>query len=188
LRALDNKQIDAGHTWGPTKFAAIQNGYNVLATAKDVPGIISDVLIFNSKVVDERPDDIETIVKSINEGINYLHNNREKSSQALSNFFNMSRDEVQDGFEGIKILGLKENVQAMNMSTTTSTSSSSGGGGDDDDDDDGNTTSLYPSGVIIAKYLLDRGQIRQIPNFDQIVDPRFVYALYNNNSIIATNG
>jgi NitT/TauT family transport system substrate-binding protein len=189
LRALDNKQIDAGHTWGPTKFAAIQNGYNVLATAKDVPGIISDVLIFNSKVVDERPDDIETIVKSINEGINYLHNNREKSSQALSNFFNMSRDEVQDGFEGIKILDLKENVQAMNLSTTTTTtittSSSSGGGGDDDDD--GDTTLLYPSGVTIAKYLLDRGQIRQMPNFDQIIDPRFVYALYNNNSMIATD-
>ena len=23
LKALDNKQIDAGHTWGPTKFAAL---------------------------------------------------------------------------------------------------------------------------------------------------------------------
>jgi hypothetical protein len=117
-----------------------------------------------------------------------LHNNREKSSQALSNFFNMSRDEVQDGFEGIKILDLKENVQAMNLSTTTTTittSSSSGGGGDDDDD--GDTTLLYPSGVTIAKYLLDRGQIRQMPNFDQIIDPRFVYALYNNNSMIATD-
>lgn len=169
LKALDNKQIDAGHTWGPTKFAAIQNGYNVLATAKNVPGIISDVLIFNSKVVDKRPYDIEAIVKSINEGKKYLDNNKEDSSQILSNFFNMSRDEVQDGFEGIQILGLKDNVQTMNKSSIG-----------------GNTTSLYQSGATIAKYLLDRGQIRQIPDFDEIIDPRFVYAIYENDNEIAT--
>jgi len=170
LKALDNKLIDAGHTWGPTKFAAIQRGYNIVATAKDVPGIITDVLIFNSKLVDQRPADIQSIVKSINAGINYLNNNKEKSSQALSNFFNMSSDEVRDGFEGIKILGLKDNVEAMNKSTSG-----------------GNTTSLYQSGAIIAKYLLDRGQIRQMPNFDDIIDPRFVDALYNNKSLVATN-
>jgi NitT/TauT family transport system substrate-binding protein len=170
LKALDNKLIDAGHTWGPTKYAAIQRGYDIVATAKDVPGIITDVLIFNSKLVDERPADIQAIVKSINGGINYLNNNKEKSSQALSNFFNMSSDEVRDGFEGIKILGLKDNVEAMNKSTSG-----------------GNTTSLYQSGAIIAKYLLDRGQIRQMPNFDDIIDPRLVDALYNNKSLLVTN-
>jgi NitT/TauT family transport system substrate-binding protein len=171
LEALGNKQIDAGHTWGPTKFAALQSGYDVLATAKDVPGIITDVLIFHSELVDKRPDDIEAIVKSINEGKKYLDNNKEKSSLVLSNFFNMSRDEVEDGFEGIQILGLKDNVETMNKSSTGSNA----------------TISLYQSGATIAKYLLDKGQIRQIPNFDELIDPRFVYAIYENDSEIATN-
>jgi NitT/TauT family transport system substrate-binding protein len=164
LKALDNKQIEAGHTWGPTKLAAIQSGYKILATAKDVPGIITDVLIFNSKIVDTRPEDIEAIVKSINQGKEYLDSNKEKSSQVLSNFFNMTREEVQDGFEGIQILGLKDNVEAMNKSSNS------------------NMTSLYQSGDIIAKYLLDRGQIRQMPDFDEIIDPGFVYTILNNNS------
>jgi NitT/TauT family transport system substrate-binding protein len=164
LKALDNKLTDAGHTWGPTKFAAIQSGYEILATAKDVPGIIADVLIFDSGLVETRPEDIQAIMKSINQGKEYLDSNKEKSFQVLSNFFNMSREEVQDGFKGIRILGLKENVEAMNKSASS------------------NMTSLYRSGDIIAKYLLDRGQIRQIPDFNKIIDPRFVYTIFGNNS------
>lgn len=165
LNALNNKQIDAGHTWGPTKLAAIQSGYNTLTTAKDVVGIITDVLIFNSRIVDSRPDDIQAIIESISQGKEYLDNNKENSSQILSDFYNMSRDEVRDGFEGIQILGLEDNVEAMNKSLASS-----------------NMKSLYRSGATIAKYLLDRGQIRQIPDFDEIIDPRFVDAIYENDS------
>jgi NitT/TauT family transport system substrate-binding protein len=164
LKALDNKQIDAGHTWGPTKFAAIQRGYEILATANDVPGIIADVLVFNSKIVETRPKDIEAIVKSINQGKEYLDSNKEKSLQVLSNFLNMSREEVLDGFEGIRILGLKDNLEAMNKLNTS------------------NVTTLSQSGNVIAKYLLDRGQIRQIPDFEEIIDPRFVYAIFRNDT------
>jgi NitT/TauT family transport system substrate-binding protein len=161
LKALNNRQIAAGHTWGPTKLAAVQKGYRILATAKDVPGIIADVLIFNSKIVEKRPDDIQAIVRSIIEGKEYLDNNKEQSLQILSNFFNMSRQEVLEGFEGIRLLGLKDNVEAMNKSA--------GGGGSSS-----SNLTLYHSGDIIAKYLLDRGQIRQIPHFDEIIDPKFV--------------
>lgn len=167
LKALNSKRIDAGHTYGPAKFAAIQNGYEILATARDVPAIIADVLIFNSKVAENRPKDIEAVVKSIIQGKVYFDNNKEKSLQVLSNFFNMSKEEVQDGFEGIQVLGLEDNVKAMNKSSGGSSS---------------NRTTLYDSGNIIAKYLLDRGQIRQIPEFDEIIDPRFVYAIFRNNT------
>ena len=65
LKALESKQIDAGHTWGPTKLVAIKKGHKILDTAEDVPGIIADVLIFNSKIVETRPQDIQVIVESI---------------------------------------------------------------------------------------------------------------------------
>lgn len=163
LEALESEQIDAGHTWGPTKFAALQNGYKVLATAEDVLGVITDVLIFNSRVVDSRPGDIQAIVNSINQGKEYLDSNREESSLLLSNYFNMSLQEVQDGFEGIQILGLEDNVDAMNKSL------------------DSGMTSLYHSGHVIAEYLLERGQIRQMPNFDEIIDPKFVNKIFEEN-------
>ena len=163
LEALESEQIDASHTWGPTKFAALQNGYKVLATAEDVLGVITDVLIFNSRVVDSRPGDIQAIVNSINQGKEYLDSSREESSLLLSNYFNVSLQEVQDGFEGIQILGLEDNVDAMNKSL------------------DSGMTSLYHSGHVIAEYLLERGQIRQMPNFDEIIDPKFVNKIFEEN-------
>ncbi|HZD35414.1 MAG TPA: hypothetical protein VE130_09440, partial [Nitrososphaeraceae archaeon] len=170
LSALKSKEIDAGHTWGPTKFEALQSGYSTLTTAKDVEGTITDVLIFNSRIVESRPDDIQTIIESISHGKEYLDNNRENSSQILSDFYNMSREEVQDGFEGIQILSLNDNVEAMNKSLASS-----------------NMKSLYRSGATIANYLLDRGQIREIPNFDEIIDPRFVDAIYEKNNSVSSN-
>ena len=111
------------------------------------------------------------IVESIKLGKEYLDANKEESSQVLSKFFNMSKDEEQDGFEGIQILGLKDNIEAMNKSSNSNS----------------NTSSLYQSGDIIAKYLLDRGQIRQIPDFDKIIDPQFVYTIYENNNKIVSS-
>jgi hypothetical protein len=79
----------------------------------------------------------------------------------------MSTDEVQDGFEGIQVLGLEDNIKAMNRSSSHRS----------------NFTTLYESGDIIANYLLERGQIRQIPNLDEIIDPRFIYAISRNETI-----
>jgi hypothetical protein len=114
-------------------------------------------------VVDSRPGDIQAIVNSINQGKEYLDSSREESSLLLSNYFNMSLQEVQDGFEGIQILGLEDNVDAMNKSL------------------DSGMTSLYHSGHVIAEYLLERGQIRQMPNFDEIIDPKFVNKIFEEN-------
>jgi NitT/TauT family transport system substrate-binding protein len=167
VKALNTKQIDAGHTYGPAKFTGIQNGYDTVATAKDVPAIIADVLIFNSKIVETRPEVIDAVVKSINQGKEYFDHNKENTYFLLSNFYNMTTEEVQDGFEGIQVLGLEDNIKAMNRSSSNGN----------------NFTTLYESGDIIANYLLERGQIRQLPNFDEIIDPRFIYAISKNEEI-----
>jgi NitT/TauT family transport system substrate-binding protein len=156
-KALEERKIDAGHTWGPNKFNALQKGYKVLATGADVPGIITDVLVFNSEITEERPDDIQAIVKSVVQGREYLDNNREESLTILSNFLNMSQEELQDGFKGLHLLNLNDNIKAMQKSNET--------------------TSMYHSGEIIADFYLKNGQIRQVPDFDDIIVPKFVNSI-----------
>jgi NitT/TauT family transport system substrate-binding protein len=167
LKALNAKQIDAGHTYGPAKIAGIRSGYDIIATAEDAPAIIADVLLFNSKVAETRPEAVEAVVKSINQGKEYFDHNKEKTYLLLSDFFNMTTEEIQDGFEGIQVLGLEDNIKAMNRSNSKV----------------GNFTTLYESGAVIANYLLERGQIRQIPNLDEIIDPRFIYAISRNEIV-----
>ena len=167
VKALNAKRIDAGHTFGPAKIAGLRGGYDILATAEDAPAIIADVLLFNSEVVETRPEAVEAVVKSINQGKEYFDRNREHAYVLLSDFYNMTTEEVQDGFEGIQVLGLEDNIKAMNRSSSNVR----------------NFTTLYESGNIIANYLLEKGQIRQIPNFDDIIDPKFIYAISRNETI-----
>jgi NitT/TauT family transport system substrate-binding protein len=45
------------------------------------------------------------------------------------------------------------------------------------------TISLYVSSDYIAKFYAERGVISEYPNIDDIVEPKFVTTLYNENNI-----
>ena len=62
---MEAGKIDGGHTWEPITSQSLNKGYKILCKASDTPGIITDVLAFNAKVIEERPDDIQHIVKSL---------------------------------------------------------------------------------------------------------------------------
>ena len=72
----------------------------------------------------------------------------------------MSQVELRDGFNGLHLLNLDDNIKAMQKSNET--------------------TSLYHSGKIIANFYLKNRQIRQIPNFDDIIVSKFVDGLASN--------
>jgi NitT/TauT family transport system substrate-binding protein len=45
------------------------------------------------------------------------------------------------------------------------------------------TTSLYISGNYIAKFYAERGVISDYPNIDDIIEPKFVNALFSKDNI-----
>jgi NitT/TauT family transport system substrate-binding protein len=157
LSALENGRIDAGHTWEPIKSAALRKGYKIIGKAGDVPGIITDVLAFDSKIIEQRPDDIRAIVKSILEARDFLYTNREEALRIIAPLEDMTEDDMDDGIKGTKQPDLKENEAAMKETEKT--------------------TSLHASGKIIADFYLKRGQLSSIPNFNEIIEPRFVNEL-----------
>ncbi len=65
--ALQNGQIFAGHSYYPFISAALKQGYKILYFAGNIPGIITDVLAFHSDIIQNRPHDIQQIIKSIDE-------------------------------------------------------------------------------------------------------------------------
>ena len=64
-RALEQGDIESGHSYQPYTTEALKKGYKALFTAGTVPGLITDVLVFRSSIVEQRPKDIEAIIKSI---------------------------------------------------------------------------------------------------------------------------
>jgi len=157
LRSLEAGEISAGHTWEPTKSKAIDKNYKILAEAGDVPGIITDVLSFNTKVMEQRPDDIQAVVKSLLEAHDFIVQNREEAIRIMSTATDMNPDEMDEGINGVYHLSLEDNLNAMKMSSEP--------------------TSLYNNGAFIAKFYWERGQINEIPDFDEIIEPKFVMQL-----------
>ena len=157
LKALEEGRIDAGHTWEPAKTAAIKKGYKVLAEAQYVPGLITDVLVFNARVIKKRPDEIKAIVKSLLEARDFLYAHKEEAIKIMAKNEDMSEAEMQEGVSGVHHPDLKENIRAMQKSDET--------------------YSLFGSGKIIADFYLKRGQLSSIPDLDKIIEPRFVEEL-----------
>lgn len=159
LSALKNGQIDAGHTWEPTKSQAISQGYKVLAQAGDIPGIIIDVFIFRPEIVRERPQEIRNIIKSLFEAQDYLKKYPEESIKIMAEKEGMAVEEMGSGIKGVYIPDLKSSLQLLTTSTATT------------------KPSLYMMIKEINDFYLQRGQVSKAAEAENIIDSRFIKEL-----------
>lgn len=157
---LEKGTIVAGHIYQPYTTEALKKGYKILFAAGTIPGIITDVLVFRSDIIEQRPQDIQAVIKSIIEAQTYYENNKEESLKIMSNSSGIGEQEIKNGLESVTLVSLKENVFDLMDSKSNK------------------TTSLYSSGKYISEFFLDRGQMDDYPDFSKIVDSDFVNALY----------
>lgn len=163
--ALQKRQILAGHTYAPFISDAIKKGFKVLYTGAEVPIPLTDVIAFHSDIVQQRPQDIQNIVKSMAEAKADYDKNKEQDISIMAIRSGLSRDQINEGINNVNLLGLGSNVQnSMNKTSI-------------------NITSMYISGNKIAKFYSERGVISEYPNIDDFVDPQFVNTLFKENKM-----
>lgn len=155
--ALDSGVIDAGHTWEPTLSVALRKGYRVLGFAGEISGVITDVLVFDAGFIEQRPDDVRKVVKSLLDARDYVHSNRNDALQVMSSAEAIGEAELVNGLNGIVQLDLGQNKVALVKSD--------------------NFASLYFSGSFIIDFLLNHGQLGFVPELSQVIDARFVNAV-----------
>ena len=156
VKKIEDGTIQAGHTWEPTKSEAVKKGYNILSNAGDFPYLITDVLVFDLKIINERPDDILKIVESMYEAQQFSKSNYNESIRIMAEAENVSVESMKIGVEGIFMTDLDENFKVMNPSIDAT---------------------LKNTIDEIGKYYFERGQIQYSPEFNEIVEPRFVKEL-----------
>jgi len=163
LKMLQEKQIDAGHTWEPTRSQAIKEGYKVIAMAGDIPGVIIDVLFFNSDIIERRPDDVLAIVKSVAEAIDYQKKFPEESIKIMAKEEGMSEEEMKEGIAGVYQPDIKDNFSLLTTTTTTT------------------NPSIHSSGISIIDFYLEHGQLSKIPVMEEIIEDKFVKGLHGES-------
>ncbi|HHT9138870.1 MAG TPA: ABC transporter substrate-binding protein, partial [Candidatus Wunengus sp. YC60] len=155
LNALEAGKIDAGHTWEPVTSQAINKGYKILCKASDAPGIITDVLAFNAKIIEERPDDVQRIVKSLLEAKDFINSNKDEAIDIMAKAEGLDRAEIERGLKNdVHMLDLNENIAAMKKSE--------------------DTVSLYASLKGITDFYVKRGLLSDTQGIEGIIEPKFI--------------
>jgi NitT/TauT family transport system substrate-binding protein len=158
--ALDKNEISAGYTYLPYTQDAIKKGYKIIFSAGKIPGTISDVIAFHSDFVSKRPDAVRAILLSFAEAQKYYDENKDESLKIMSNLTNVSVEEIAQGLNQSRVLYLDDNyLESMKNSNQS--------------------ISLYTSGKYISNFFLDRGQINEYQDLNDIIEPKFVIQLHN---------
>ncbi|MBD2042849.1 ABC transporter substrate-binding protein [Microcoleus sp. FACHB-672] len=152
---LKNGSIQAGQTWEPYVFQAVQSGAKVLFTSKQTPGLISDVVVFRSNVLRDRPDDVRAFIRAWFQAQDYWKTNPEESKTLVAKTLNIKPEEVST--EGIELQDLKNNLAALTPGSTTE--------------------SLYYTAQLYADFYTRTGGLSTVPDIQKIIDPSFVQQL-----------
>ena len=157
LDALESGLIDAGQTWEPFQSDVIASGYTVLASSADAPGIITDVLIFHSKFVEERPDDVKKIIRAMDRALKYRNVDYIGSYSIMSDATGISPSDLKRSIGGNSFPNLEENKESFTESEKS--------------------TSLYSSGKIISDFFLEKGIISAPINLKDLLATEIIMEL-----------
>lgn len=151
------ERVDAVATLDPfsTK-ALLRPGSKELFSSRNFPGAISDHLVVNRQIINERPQDVQAIVDSWFDTLDFIRKHPEKSYEAMAERAGVSVEEYKTYESGVKIFDIAENLKAFSP-------------GND-------LTSLSYAAKDISKFLVGEGLIKKEIDLNKIFDDRFVKA------------
>ncbi|QGZ31335.1 ABC transporter substrate-binding protein [Stutzerimonas stutzeri] len=158
--AMASGNLPVGVTYEPNVSQILSMGgdrFKVVYSSKDAPGLITDVLVFDEAVIAKKPAAIKALIQGYLDGLAYMQEHPDESAQIIGQVLGVSAEEATEQMSGAYNIPLAE----MGKSFTPGT----------------DTHSFHGSGEIIAKLLMDNGQIPSIPDFSTTYDAQFTEAL-----------
>jgi NitT/TauT family transport system substrate-binding protein len=156
--ALAKGQIDAGHTWEPYASQAVTAGAHIIATSKETPGIIADVMAFQDDFVSKRPDDVKAFLRALVAARTWWDANPQEGNQIVAKVLGVKPDEVPGQLDGVQIYTLQDNLKAFDKNVN-------------------GTQSLYQAAQTSVDVLTNAGVIKKALDLNTILQPSFVQAL-----------
>ena len=152
--ALDNGTIDAGQTWEPYQSQAMAKGYRLLATTRDAPGVVTDVLMVKSDVLEKRTEDIQKILKCLFRALRFRATHEAEAYAIMSRAFSVPPGSMKRTVEGNTFPDLAGNILAF--------------------EDSG---ALFRSGKTISDFFLKKGIVQEPIDLSKIHAPEIVRSL-----------
>lgn len=153
-------KLDAASLWEPfLSIAETEGAGKKLTTSADYEGLIADTLVFQTDVTTERAEDVKKITAAWFDAVDYLEENYDESITILAKAAGISEDEMRVGLEGFNLFSIEDNKAAIQ---------------------DGNDYKhIYFTLEENAKFLIDLGYIKEIPDFTKFIDTTFIESELN---------
>ncbi|MCS7032268.1 MAG: ABC transporter substrate-binding protein, partial [Gloeomargarita sp. SKYG116] len=114
--AFASGQVDAVVVSTPFHTQALKRtGSKVLVSSRDFPGIISDHLVFTRQFVEKYPEQVQAIVNTWFDTLNYINRYPEQTTTIMAKRLNVTPDEYRQYDEGIHIPNIQENIVAFQL-------------------------------------------------------------------------
>lgn len=159
--AMASGNLPVGVTYEPNVSQIVGMGqgerFHVVYSSKEAPGLITDVLVFDERVIADRSKAISAMIQGYQAGLEYMAANPEESATIIGEVLGVSGEEAIEQMAGVYNIPLSE------MATNFEESES--------------TMSFFGSGAVIADILIKNQQIPAAPDFADTFDASFVEAL-----------
>lgn len=159
--AMASGQLPIGVTYEPSLSQILSQGggkkFKVVFSSKNAPGLIADVLVFDDKVIQAKPKQIEGIIKAYLDGMAFMKSKPDEAHKIIGKFMGIPAAEVKEQLTGVYNIPLAEMPKAFVKGKET--------------------TSYFASGEIIGQLLKAKGQITTIPATEATFNDSFVKAL-----------
>jgi len=85
----------------------------VIASSKEYPGAIPDLLTVSGDLIKERPDDVQKIVKTWWDVREFMEKNPEKSEAIMAKRAGIPTEEYEQYKDGTRFFSIEENLEAF---------------------------------------------------------------------------
>jgi NitT/TauT family transport system substrate-binding protein len=112
-------RVDAVGVFAPFTTTALERkGSKAIATSKDFPGAIPDHLVVNPSLVQDRPDDVQALVKTWFDTVEWIAANRDQAIAIMAERAGVSAADYKTYDAGTSIFTLEDNREAFTPGTT----------------------------------------------------------------------
>jgi NitT/TauT family transport system substrate-binding protein len=155
--AFASGQADAVGAFPPFWSTALKReGSKELISSANFPGAIPDLLVVTQKLIDERPDQVQALVKTWFDIRAFMEKNPAKSDQIMSDLAGVTVSEFQQYKAGTRFFTLADNLEAFSA---------------------GDRMKHMPfAAEKIAKFLVDFKFVDQQPNLSKLLNDSFLQA------------
>lgn len=152
-------KVDAAVIWQPWVSQIQREGKGkVVYSSADIPGLIPDIALCRTSVVEQRPEDIQKLVNTWFDIIAFLKSNEDEAVAIMAKVVEQPPDAYKAFMPGTKFFDLPMNLKSFEKRPN----------------DD---SSLSGSGKSISEFLVTAGQIKKVPDYDAAIEPKFIKAV-----------